>query len=207
LTEIRAAARHDPADAAEGAVLLLEKLSPALCQVDSSSGALGNATHAAVETLVPVIASAPVTEAKPSKWLERLFKAVQEDDPPYIESFGDHWRELCATAALASRWADELLPTVRRVLQERQTGTFAFFKGTSACYSALFTAGRHDELLELLALDRHPIWPYIVWGGRVLLARGSVDEVIEYLRTRAGIHAAIEGNSNSTMRRGVHSPS
>lgn len=41
LTEIRAAARHDPADAAEGAVLLLEKLSPALCQVGSSSGALG----------------------------------------------------------------------------------------------------------------------------------------------------------------------
>lgn len=188
LAEIRAAARHDPAHAAEGGVLLLEKLSPALCQVDSSSGALGNATHAAVETLVPVIASAPVTEAKRSKWLERLFEAVQEDDPPYIESLGDHWGELCATAALASRWADELLPTVRRVLQDRNAGTFAFFKGTSACYSALFTAGRHDELLELLALDRHPIWPYLVWGGRVLLARGAVDEAIESLRTRAGIN-------------------
>ncbi len=90
LAEIRAAARHDPAHAAEGAVLLLEKLSPALCQVDSSSGALGNATYAAVEALVPVIASAPVTEVKRSKWLERLFEAVQEDDPPYIESLGDH---------------------------------------------------------------------------------------------------------------------
>ena len=31
LTEIRAVARHDTACAAEGAVLLLEKLSPALC--------------------------------------------------------------------------------------------------------------------------------------------------------------------------------
>ena len=39
LAEIRAAARHDPAAAAEGAVLLLEKLSPALCQVASSLGA------------------------------------------------------------------------------------------------------------------------------------------------------------------------
>jgi len=42
LAEIRAVARHDPTAAAEGAVLLLEKISPALCQVDSSSGALGN---------------------------------------------------------------------------------------------------------------------------------------------------------------------
>ena len=33
LTEIRAVARHDRPRAAEGAVLLLEKLSPALCPV------------------------------------------------------------------------------------------------------------------------------------------------------------------------------
>lgn len=52
LSEIRAVARHDPAAAAEGAVLFLEKLSPALCQVDSSSGALGSATYLAVQTLV-----------------------------------------------------------------------------------------------------------------------------------------------------------
>ena len=55
LTEIRAVARHDTACAAEGAVLLLEKLSPALCQIDSSSGALGNATYATVQELAPLI--------------------------------------------------------------------------------------------------------------------------------------------------------
>ena len=52
LADIKAVARHDPATAADGAVLLLEKLSPALSQVDSSSGALGNAAFAAVQTLV-----------------------------------------------------------------------------------------------------------------------------------------------------------
>ena len=46
LAEIRAVARHDPASAAEGAVWLLERLSPALGQADSSSGALGR--HAGV---------------------------------------------------------------------------------------------------------------------------------------------------------------
>ncbi|MDZ7591188.1 MAG: hypothetical protein U5L05_11000 [Rubrivivax sp.] len=49
LTAIRAVARNDPATAAEGAVLFLEKLSPALNQVDSSSGALGNAIYTAVQ--------------------------------------------------------------------------------------------------------------------------------------------------------------
>jgi hypothetical protein len=45
------------------------------------------------------------------KWLDRLFEAIQEDDPPYIESLGDHWGDLCATQDQASAWADQLLPT------------------------------------------------------------------------------------------------
>jgi hypothetical protein len=39
LAEIRAVARRDPLHAADGAVRFLAKLSPALEQVDSSSGA------------------------------------------------------------------------------------------------------------------------------------------------------------------------
>lgn len=34
----------------------------------------------------------------------------QEDDPPYIESLGDHWGELCATQELALAWSNQLLP-------------------------------------------------------------------------------------------------
>ena len=51
--EIERVARADPALAGEGAVLLLEKLSPAVNRIDSSSGALGNATARVVETMVP----------------------------------------------------------------------------------------------------------------------------------------------------------
>lgn len=186
LSEIRAVTRHDPASAAEGAVLLLEKLSPALSLIDSSSGALGNAANAAVDELVPLIANAPASVAQRKKWLDRLFEAILEDDPPYIESLGEHWGELCATPELASTWADKLLPTQRNVLRERQRGSHAFFPGSTLCYSALFTAGRHDELLELLAMDERPIWPYLVWGARVLAARGQTDEAIAYVRDRAG---------------------
>jgi hypothetical protein len=186
LAEIRAVARHDPASAADGAVLLLEKLSPALCQIDSSSGALGNATYATVQNLVPLISNAPVSTAVRQKWLDRLFEAIQEDDPPYIESLGDHWGELCATTELASDWSDQLLPTLKNVLRDRTSGTFAFFSGTSLCYSALFKAGRHDQLMELLAMDPRPIWPYLIWGARVLAARGQIDEAIAYARLRSG---------------------
>jgi tetratricopeptide (TPR) repeat protein len=192
LIEIRAVARQDPATAAEGAVLFLEKLSPALNQIDSSSGALGNATYAAVEELVPIISSAPVDATVRMKWLDRLFEAIQEDDPPYIEHLGDHWGDLCATTELASVWADQLAPTQRRVLRERQRGTYAFFSGTTLCYSALFKAGRHDELLELLAMDPRPIWQHLVWGARVLAARGQVDEAIAYVRERAGSTTSLE---------------
>ncbi len=102
LTEIRAVARHDTARAAEGAVLLLEKLSPALCQIDSSSGALGNAIYATVKELAPLISNAPVSAKVREKWLDRMFEAIQEEDPPYIESLGDHWGDLCVTKELAS---------------------------------------------------------------------------------------------------------
>lgn len=192
LAEIRAVARHDPATAAEGAVLFLEKLSPALNQIDSSSGALGNATYSAVQELVPIISSAPVDAAVRKKWLDRLFEAIQDDDPPYIEHLGDHWGDLCATPELASVSADQLLPTQRSVLRERKRGHYAFFSGTTLCYSALFKAGRYEELLELLAMDPHPIWQYFVWGARVLVARGQVDEAIAYVRERAGSTTSLE---------------
>jgi hypothetical protein len=186
LAEIRAAARSDPVRGAEGAVLFLEKLSPALSDVDSSSGALGNATAAAVATLAPLTGAAPVADSVRDKWLERLYAALEDDDPPYIESLGDHWGPLCATPALASHWADTLLPGLQAVAKVRGTGQFAWFRGTVACYSALYAAGRHQEVLDLLTRDLWPIWPCLVFGARVHAARGTVDDAIGWLQERAG---------------------
>src|ERR1022692_4850805 len=59
VSEISAMARRDNLLAAEGAALLLERISPALEQVDSSSGAIGSAVNRAIETLVSVIVAAP----------------------------------------------------------------------------------------------------------------------------------------------------
>jgi hypothetical protein len=48
VSEIRKAARRDPIHGAEGAVLLLECVSAALENVDSSSGAIGTAVNGAI---------------------------------------------------------------------------------------------------------------------------------------------------------------
>lgn len=83
-----------------------ERLSPAIEQVDSCSGAIGTAVNRAIDQLVPIIAKAPVGEKERRDWLERLFEALQADQIPYIERLGDLWSELCASAKIASEQAD-----------------------------------------------------------------------------------------------------
>jgi hypothetical protein len=63
LAEISAVARTDPAAAAEGAIRLIERISPALAHVDSSSGALGSAVNGAIEVLVSMVSTANVPDA------------------------------------------------------------------------------------------------------------------------------------------------
>jgi hypothetical protein len=139
IAEIRAAARRDPIHAAHGAVRFLAKLSPALEQVDSSSGALGRAARNAVDALVPVIALAPADEATREGRLEQLFEAIQDDDPPNLEALDDRWGELCATPEIASRWAARLTDLVQHVNAERRRGQHAFTRADSLCYSACFS--------------------------------------------------------------------
>jgi len=76
VAEIKKAARKDPILGAEGAILLLEKLSPALEQVDSSSGAIGTAVNNAIDAMASVIAKAPADDELRDKWLERLWDAI-----------------------------------------------------------------------------------------------------------------------------------
>lgn len=196
LGEIERMARVDPSLAAEGAVLLLEKLSPAICDIDSSSGVLGQASAGAVELLVPLIAAAPVPRRVREKWLERLFEAFQDDDPPYIESLGEHWGVLCAEPSLASHWADQLLPLLHRVFAERRNGVYAYTKASTPCYSALFHCGRFDELLATLALDPKPYWHDQQWAAKALAVRGDVDgaiQMIEGLRSPYAPDGALSG--------------
>lgn len=187
VAEICKVARKDQILGAMGAVLFLEKLSPALEHIDSSSGAIGTAVNNAIEKLTPVITKAPADDQLRHRWLERLWEAVQEDEMPYIEELTDHWGDLCATSRNASMWADELIGTLRMAWSS-DPGLRGYFKGTSACLSALFKAGRNDELLELLTMMPYKMWHYRQWGVKALVAVGKKDEALQYAEDSRGIN-------------------
>jgi hypothetical protein len=188
VAEIKKAARKNPVLAAEGAVLFLEKISPALAHVDSSSGAIGTAVNNAIDVLVPIIAGAPAESSVRDKWLERLWQAVEDDEIPYIELLPEYWGELCATPERASQWADSFIDMVRTAWKHTSSGHFVHFKGTSACLSALLKAGRNEELLSLLELAPHKFWSDRKWGVKALSAMGKKAEAIRYAENSRGIN-------------------
>ncbi len=177
VSEIKKVARKDPVLAAEGAVRFLQKVSPALEHVDSSSGAIGTSVNRAITELVSVIAKAPADADTRAAWLERLYDAHADDAIPYIESLAEHWGELCASKEMASLWADRLLDVTRMALSPDKD-LRGFFHGTTACLSALFTAERYEELLELVEHDT--FWHYKLWGVKALGAQGRRAEAIRY---------------------------
>jgi len=139
------------------------------------------ASQRIAEALVPVIAQAPANETMREKCLEYLFEAIQNDDPPYLELLDERWGEVCATPEVASRWANRLMDLVRQVHASRHRGQFAFTRAESACYSALFAAGRHDELIALIGSDPRPSWHDLLWVGRCKVVRGEIDAAIEFM--------------------------
>jgi hypothetical protein len=176
LAEITKAARSDPILAAHGAVVLLSRLSPALGNIDSSSGAIGSAVNRAIAKLVRIIAGAPADEPTRSAWLERLWEAFNDDAIPYIEALGDDWGELCVTPALASQWADRLLPIVQANFRERGS----YFGGTTPCLSALLKAERYSELVDLIETAPFVWWTYRQWGFHALVAQGKRADALRY---------------------------
>ena len=184
VSEIRSTARKDPALAADGAVAFLERLSPALEQVDGSSGAIGSAVNRAIDQLVPIVATAPVNEPTRRRWLERLFEALQADEVPYVERLGEFWGDLCASKEIASEQADLLIGITRRVLApERNPGDH--FSGTSACLSALHRAERYDELIEIAGREQ-VFWPYKRWAVRALASQGRKAEALRLAESSRG---------------------
>ena len=187
VAEIKNATRKDKVLGAEGAVIFLEKVSGALEHVDSSSGAIGTAVNRAIETLVPIVAQAPASDSLRDKWLERLWCAIEDDDIPYIELLPDHWGELCVTPERASRWADRFIGGVR-LMWSPDLRPGGHFKGAAACLSALYAAGRHEDLLNLLDLSPYKFWHDRHWGVRALVAQGKTAAAIRYAEDTRGLN-------------------
>lgn len=187
VAEIKKVARKDPTLAAEGAVLFLERLAPAIDRVDGSSGSISTAVNNAITTLTVMIAAAPADPATREDWLSRLWKACEDDGKPYLERLGDVWGPLCASKPVASRWADELAPVLRAMWRpgEKSSG---YYQGTNACFSALLAAERHAEILDLLERAPHVWWHYRRWGVQALAAMGKTDAALAYADASQGFN-------------------
>ena len=66
-------------------------------------------------------------------------------------------------------------------------------QGTTACLSALYAFGRHEELLKLIAKSeyRHKSWHNRIWGAKALAASGKPAEAIRYAEKSKGLNAPL----------------
>ncbi|MBS1828562.1 MAG: hypothetical protein JST93_24870 [Acidobacteria bacterium] len=178
--------KTDAVTAADGAVALFERFWPALQQVDSSSGALGSAVNWTQQELLPLVIAAPADRKTRDKWLDRLWQAIEDDGVDYLWMVQDQWGELCASPAIASQWADRLTVAVRTAWSDPRPTTHA--TGASVCLSSLLAAGRHQDLWDLLAVERFPFWPYRKFGVDVLIKEGRIDEALAYAEATRGLN-------------------
>lgn len=181
VSEIKKVARKNPVLGAEGATMLIERLSPALASVDSSSGAIGSAVDGAIEQLAALIGATPADEPARAGWLDRLAAARAADRVPYLEALGGHWGDLCGSTELASTWADRLLAPTRDALR-----IDGHFHGITMCLSALFRAGRFDELQALV--EGPKLWDHKRWAVRALVAAGRIDDAVAYAESCRSPH-------------------
>jgi hypothetical protein len=147
LAEVKAVYRAEPALAAEGAVLLLERIWPAVQAVDSSSGSLGNAVGKTVHELLDLLLTVSADDRTWERWRERLWTAVEEDGVDYLSEVVERWGELCRTPERASRAADDWVSVVWLSWSPGHRG---YFRGTTGCLSCLLAAGRYQEFQDLI---------------------------------------------------------
>ena len=183
LAEIKAVHRSDPVLAAEGAILVLERIWPAFQAVDTSSGSLGNAVNKTVHELLDLLLTVPADAPTWERWRERLWTAVEEDGVDYLSEVVERWGELCRTPERASRAADDWVSAVRLSWSPEHRG---YFRGTTGCLSCLLAAGRHQELLDLIETAPFLYWDYRRYGVRALAAQGRIDEAIAYAEASVG---------------------
>jgi hypothetical protein len=178
VAEIRAVAGSDAILAADGIVTLAERLWPALQDIDSSSGALGAAVNRALDALLPILIEAAAAARTRSKWLGRLFQAVEEDGVQFLMPIEERWGEIAVYLELMVAYADLLLPLIRRIWTDKQAGGYVL--GTTICLSCLLEAGRYGDLLELLSCSDRKWWSWHRFGAEALARQGLWHSAIAY---------------------------
>ena len=184
--EIKAIAKSDRVLAGEGTVSLIERLWPALQDIDTSSGSLGGVVHRTLDDLIAILISAPADVATRSAWLERLFQAVVDDGVQYLAPVEDRWGEIAVYPALMEDYAERLRGMIQRVWVAEPPGGHVI--GTTICLSCLLETGRYGDLIELLGCARVRWWHWHRFGAEALARHGMWDAAITYADACRGPH-------------------
>jgi len=162
----------------------MERIWPAFQDVDTSSGALGGAVCWRSTNCCPLRSRLPPTERLGTSDGPPL-EAIEDDGVDYLSMVQERWGELCRSGEVASRWADKLLGLLRTAWSDPRPGNYV--RGTSVCLSSLVAAGRHQELLEVLALQRFPFWHDRQFGMQALLSQSRIEEALAYAEASRGL--------------------
>jgi len=175
-TEIRSVRRSDPVAAAEGVVALAERVWPAFEHIETSSGALGAAVRRTLEQLLPILIEAPAEEPTRAAWLERLRQAILDDGVDYLAPISERFGEIAGFPALQNVHADPDLDLVRAAWSDH--AQFSHVPTATLTLSCLLEAGRHEELLALLAVGKTRLWFDEKFAAEALLRQGREDEAL-----------------------------
>lgn len=182
VSEIKAIRKRDPVAAGEGVVSLAERIWPAFEQIDTSSGALGNAVNRTLENLTPILIAAPADEATRAGWLERLYQAIREDGVQYLYPISERFGEIAVYPGLISACADRDIEMIRMAWTDRTA--FGFVATETLCLSCLLEAGRNDELWALLDLRQRRMWSDDRFGAEALVRQGRCEEALAFAEER-----------------------
>lgn len=176
--EIRAVARSEPVIAAEGVIVLAQRIWPAFEHIDTSSGALGTAVRRTLDELLPILIDAPADENTRAKWLEILREAILEDGVDYLAPIADRFGKIAAFPALMNLHADRDLDLIQAAWSDHLR--YAHVPTATLTLSCLLEAGRFAELLDLLAIKKTHLWFDEKFGAEALLRQGREDEASAY---------------------------
>ncbi len=176
--EIKRASKAAPLPAGEGVVALVERLWPALMDVDTSSGALGAAVYRTLEQLIPLLVAAPADVAMRRSWLERLNVAVMDDGVDYLAPIQDRWGEIAVYPELMLECVEQRRPLIHDVWSGALPPGHVI--GASSCFSCLLELGLYGDLIELLADDPTRSWHARRYGAQALARQKMWDTAIAY---------------------------
>jgi len=178
VSEIKVVRRRDPVAAGEGVVSLAERIWPAFEQIDTSTGALGNAVNRTLESLIPILIAAPADEKIRAEWLVRLYDAINEDGVQYLFPISERFGEIAVYPGLISTYADRDIDMIRMAWSDRTA--FGFVATDTLCLSCLLEAGRTDELFALLDLRQNRMWSDDRFGAEALVRQGRLEEALVF---------------------------